>query len=867
MALISDSGPEYLRNAAEDYYQYNPDTLMPLLMLSLAVNNRLKVKPSAGKDETTFVSMDIGEVMGYDWVKLNDCLKKELKLLLADGNQKISVVGVIPDELKDIYETFNQYDNVTVVQEYHHRKGILKQHSSNWHSERAQRQYASILLAEHLVSISVEWLKDNFLTLANEILEKSGIQPPRPRIKVAQALCALLKVEAPGTVYNPFAGCGLAAAMIGAGIGLIVDGDTNDKLVAAARLLCYGTGNAEADIKKRDSCKWLDGRKADYVISTFLGYVDGKSAFDFCLGKCLEDFRDGGKFAGIAAPKDIFEIQSPEMLEALKRDWVDSIVLLPFGEVAVLVDAKKPAVRRKHVRFYNLTHPLLSNRPIGTILENEEYAEMLKVSDVRRKGFLKTVVLPEIKAKENCEIITLGDIFKKLPRKTWSLAHVPKEERVLAFIDSDTTYDQYQYPLMDGIEKKTVLSLFSPVYKLDSDCLIVNTKGNLEPRVFYANRGKAFFTGGFAFARKDYPEDIKYDWLIQELNEPYVQRQLHPYGLDKMVPEAMTEDQILAVKLSRPIAPDPDADKLKSGFQLMSDKTRYTIHKFLGHGNFGYTYSAESENLATGERKEVVLKEFYPYLNFHREGVKAVLNDPEVSNCIDIESEKFKFKDEADIMHRLGLVEDSHIVPAYEFFRSEETDTLYYTMPFYSKGSLQDLQNSGFLFSEEMLIKHVVIPMCKALHLAHRNKVLHLDIKPENILVDEFGDAVLIDFGVAKQYDEDGQIINRLGSRCNGIFVPPELEAWGGMVKFGPQADIFGLAATLYYLATENEELHPIMDFSEQDVDIRAILDYYDMSAKFADALVSGMMYSAMSRPKDAQTFLNMFPGCEDIKL
>ena len=86
-------------------------------------------------------------------------------------------------------------------------------------------------------------------------------------------------------------------------------------------------------------------------------------------------------------------------------------------------------------------------------------------------------------------------------------------------------------------------------------------------------------------------------------------------------------------------------------------------------------------------------------------------------------------------------------------------------------------------------------------------------------------------------------------------------------MKFGPQADIFGLAATLYYLATENEELHPIMDFSEQDVDIRAILDYYDMSAKFADALVSGMMYSAMSRPKDAQTFLNMFPGCEDIKL
>ena len=87
------------------------------------------------------------------------------------------------------------------------------------------------------------------------------------------------------------------------------------------------------------------------------------------------------------------------------------------------------------------------------------------------------------------------------------------------------------------------------------------------------------------------------------------------------------------------------------------------------------------------------------------------------------------------------------------------------------------------------------------------------------------------------------------------------------MVKFGAQADIFGLAATLYYLATEYNEPHPIMDFSEQDKDIRETLADHDLSAKFADALVSGMMHSATSRPKDAQTFLNMFPGCEDIKL
>lgn len=207
-------------------------------------------------------------------------------------------------------------------------------------------------------------------------------------------------------------------------------------------------------------------------------------------------------------------------------------------------------------------------------------------------------------------------------------------------------------------------------------------------------------------------------------------------------------------------------------------------------------------------------------------------------------------------------------MPAYEYFKSEDTDTVYYVMPFYNDGSLEDLQNSGFTFSEDMLIKHVVIPMCKALNIAHKNRVLHLDIKPENILVDEQGDAVLIDFGVAKQYDDDNNIISREGLTSSSIFAPPELKTWGGtMVHFGEQPDIFGIAATLYYLATDCEEPHSIMDFSEQDQDIRENLNDYHFTKQFADAIVAGLQHSASSRPKNAQTFLKLFPGCEEIKL
>lgn len=874
-------GSDYLRNSINDYYQYNPDTLMPLLMLALATQGKLFIEtdPDCG---TVFASINIDEVTAYEWVKLNPALKKRLKELKSEGANVISVVGDVPAELADIYETFHHYDTVTVVQEYHHRKGILVNHSSNLASDKAQRQYATILFAEELLSAPQDWLKNFFLLIANDLLVHSGIQPERPRIRVAQALCTLLEYDGEGIVYNPFAGCALAAAMVGAGKNLVADGDKNDKLLAVARLLCYGTGQTGFDIEERDSLKWIQGKKADYVMSTFLGYPGRKSAFDICLSHCLEDFSGAGKFAGIAAPRDIFEKRSEEMKEALSRDWVDTIVLLPFGEVAVLVDAAKPADKKGKIRFFNLTHPMLSRRPIASVLTDDGFADILKLSDVKKKGYLKSLVTPEIEVQEGCEIVTLGDIFEKMPRQTWSLNRVADDEKVLATIDRSEKYNEWEPAWMQGIEKESILSLFSPAYKLDQDCLIVNSRGNLEPRLFDSDLGHVFFQDGFAFKRIDFCEDLDIDWLIHELNKPYVERQLHPYGVDEMVPESVTEDQVLALKLNRPVQEDedddydfdidlggesdeidPDSDKLPFGKVLNGEKSRYTIHRFLGHGYFGYTYSASAYNLSTGEEKEVVLKEFFPWRYYHREGIKAVLNDPD--DMMFIEENGNKFIEEAKIMNKLGLTPDSHIVPAFEYFHSEDTDTDYYVMPFYNDGSLEDLQDSGFTFSEDMLIQHVVIPMCKALHIAHRNRVLHLDIKPENILVDELGDAVLIDFGVAKQYDDDDSIIDMAGATSSGIFAAPELKTPGGMTHFGPQPDVFGLAATLYFLATDREEPHEVMDFADQDQDIRGYLAQYGFSKQFADAIVAGLSY--MARPKNAQEFLKLFPGCEDFKL
>lgn len=871
-------GLDCLHNAVNDYYQYNPDTLMPLLLLTLASQGRLHVGYDVNQGSTSFASIEIDEVFSYEWVRLNPVLKKQFKALQLSGVNTIVAYGEVPDELADIYDTFYKYDNETVVQEYHHRMGILTDHSSNAQCEKALRQYASILLSQEMCAAPEGYLQKNFIPEANRLLVKSGLQPKRPRIRVAQALCALLSYDGKGVVYNPFAGCAIAGAMIGAGSNLYADGDIYDKLTAVARLLCYGSGQRGYHIKRWDSTKWLTDVKADYVLSTFLGYPEGKSAFDFCLGKCLNEFSGKGKYAGIIAPKDIFENYSSEMKEALKRDWIDSIVLLPFGEVAILVDAAKSADRKRKIRFYNLTHPMLRRRPIMMMIGNDDYADILKLSDVKKRGYLKSLVIPEIEQHDGCKIVTLGDYFGKVSRQTWSLSRVAAEDRVLAKIDRTKPYDEWQYPWMLSIVKEPISNLFAPSYKLDEDCLIVNCRGNLEPRFFEADQGRAFFQGGFAFKKKTDSEDIDFVWLIHELCRPYVARQLHPYGEDEMLPEAFTEDQVLQIKLNMPVGADEEEEDqdedlddgvLKDGTVLNGDKTEYTIHEFLGHGSFGYAYTALANNLATGKQDNVVLKEFFPCSDFHREDMyKAVQNE---DTHFDIEAEREKFREEARLMHKLGKIHNSHIVPAGEVFYCEKTDTLYYTMPFYKAGSLQDLQNSDFNFSEEVIIRQILKPLCRALYVAHGNMTLHLDIKPENILVDEYGDAILTDFGTSKQYDSEGMVLNRSGvhGRSRGFAAPEvrgDLTDEGTMVKFAPQPDIYSLAATIYNLVT-GLYAHEIKFNSDQDEDLREKMKGAGCSGQFMDAIIAGLQDSAASRPSDAQAFLRLFPGCEKIKL
>ena len=172
-----------------------------------------------------------------------------------------------------------------------------------------------------------------------------------------------------------------------------------------------------------------------------------------------------------------------------------------------------------------------------------------------KKNFLKSQFVSKLENRNGFKIVKLRNLVKKISKKNYNLNNFKKEERILAYIDRTDSYIGFSWD--ENIKRKSVSNLFSPVYRLEKDCIIVNTCGKAEPRLFNSDFGPVFFEDGYAFAL-----DGSYnpEWLTNELQETYVRQQLHPYGNNEMVPEPLTEDDYLNLNLYIPETND-DIDK------------------------------------------------------------------------------------------------------------------------------------------------------------------------------------------------------------------------------------------------------------------------------------------------------------------
>lgn len=227
-----------------------------------------------------------------------------------------------------------------------------------------------------------------------------------------------------------------------------------------------------------------------------------------------------------------------------------------------------------------------------------------------------------------------------------------------------------------------------------------------------------------------------------------------------------------------PSSPSP-GPQLEEGTFLRDG--RYQLGAVIGRGGFGITYAAWDSVLEL----PVAVKEYFPDAfcsRDTRQGDDVIpLKDHTEHYQIGLQT----FTREAHVLATLQNI--TVVVKFFDCF--EENGTAYIIMEYVRGQTLNDY--CEIHSSEAKSLLKLLRPTIDGLVLVHRSGVLHRDISPNNLMVQEDGSVKLIDFGAATslEAEENGFALNR-------SFAAPEQYQPDG--RIGPWTDVYGMAATLY---------------------------------------------------------------------
>jgi TolB-like protein/tRNA A-37 threonylcarbamoyl transferase component Bud32 len=150
-----------------------------------------------------------------------------------------------------------------------------------------------------------------------------------------------------------------------------------------------------------------------------------------------------------------------------------------------------------------------------------------------------------------------------------------------------------------------------------------------------------------------------------------------------------------------------------------------------------------------------------------------------------------RFRREAQAVASL---DHPNILPIYEVSESED-GLPFFSMKFAEKGSLRE--NVASLRDEPRKCVQLMAKVARAVEYAHSRGVLHRDLKPGNILLNDRSEPLVSDFGLAKLLDANNDLTRSLTTFGTAGFIAPE-QAGGAAADFTPAADVYSLGAVLF---------------------------------------------------------------------
>ncbi|MEM7457004.1 MAG: serine/threonine-protein kinase [Planctomycetota bacterium] len=227
--------------------------------------------------------------------------------------------------------------------------------------------------------------------------------------------------------------------------------------------------------------------------------------------------------------------------------------------------------------------------------------------------------------------------------------------------------------------------------------------------------------------------------------------------------------------------------------------SRFTLLRKLGEGGLGNVWLARDENL----KRNVAIKE----MNFE---------------ALQAERSWVRFSREAEIT---GHLEHPNVVPLYQYGTDPKTGEPFYAMRFVGKRTLADAIQEYHERCDDgdcdPVILHRLLSafqdVCQAIAYAHSRGVVHRDLKPENVALDNFGQVIVLDWGLAKLTEDgelgmqlsgsehltDSALLQTMAGEAVGTpaYMAPE-QAAGDLYNVDFKTDIYGLGAILFSILT-----------------------------------------------------------------
>lgn len=293
---------------------------------------------------------------------------------------------------------------------------------------------------------------------------------------------------------------------------------------------------------------------------------------------------------------------------------------------------------------------------------------------------------------------------------------------------------------------------------------------------------------------------------------------------------------------------------LPIGTLLQSKSRKYYVVEVLGGGGFGITYKVYANEMIGNISQKIffVIKEYFIKGCFRTENGISVSYASNLKN--EFEQSRTDFVLEADRLNKLGKL-SPNIVKVNEHFDANSTS--YYVMEYLDGGDLRHyVSKNGALSESEALSK--IIPIARAVEHLHKDGMLHLDIKPDNIVLKKDATTgevipVLIDFGIAKHFDRHGKPTSRpIAKGASDGYAP--MEQYTEITKFAPEIDVYALGATLFFCLT-NTNPPKAFDIPSNDTLLAKLP--IAVSQRVKDAIVNAMQRSSYDRTKTVQSFLS----------